>query len=116
MQTTIRYFVACEGTFTLICTSSDLINLYENLSTIDCTIEWNYTKDTYIVPKNLNSESFEKWRACILLAEAYYDVYGDESVFPRCKAIVVTIKPQEADLSFVDYALNVLVGEDNVGI
>jgi len=111
MQTTIRYYVECEKEFTLVCASSDLIGLYKNLASIDCVIEWDYTKDAYIVPKNLNSKSFEKWRACILLAEAYYDIYGDESVLPQCKAVVVTIKPQEADLGFVDYVLNVLVGD-----
>ena len=109
MQTTIRSFVEVDGVFTLTCAYSDLENLNESWIIRDSIERWKYLGDKYITPRILNNETFEEWRACILLAETYFDLYGDESVLPQCKAIEVTLEPQEIYLTYVRDVLNVLV-------
>lgn len=109
MQTTIRSFVEDGGVFTLTCAYSDLENLNESWIVRDSIQKWSYIPKTYITSPSLNNGSYERWRACILLAETYFDLYGDESVLPQCKAIEVTLEPQEIYITYVRNVLNVLV-------
>ena len=109
------------STIEVICAYSDLEFVKQLVLYHGASCSWEYLIDTddivFITPKELDNNSYENWRATLLVIEsAYFLIKGNHvktSLLPNCAALRVIIKTDGMNFTHMQDALKELL---DVGI